>query len=71
MKGDYISWAAYHASLESNPQDPSAISALLPLFYEKAATLSMVKHGMDVNYNISQSRTNPSYSFRPATFCLG
>ena len=50
MKEDYISWAAYHASLDSNP--PAVIS-LLPLFYEKAAALSMVKHGMDVLQSIT------------------
>ncbi len=27
---------------------PPALRALLPLFYEKSATLAMVKHGMDV-----------------------
>lgn len=27
---------------------PPAIIALLPLFYEKAATIAMIKHGMDV-----------------------
>lgn len=50
-KGDSIAWAAYHAAL----QDASgltdiqpAITQLLPLFYEKAATVAMLKHGMDV-----------------------
>ena len=36
---DYVSWAAFHASLEHNPVHPSALISLLPLFYEKAATL--------------------------------
>ena len=45
---DAISWAAYHASLQSPVHDPTALCALLPLFYEKAATPAMIKHGMDV-----------------------
>ena len=57
-KEDYISWAAYHASLDSNPLDPPAVISLLPLFYEKAATLSMVKHGMDVLRSIT-THPNP------------
>ena len=57
-KEDYISWDAYHASLDSNPLDPPAVISLLPLFYEKAATLSMVKHGMDVLQSIT-THLNP------------
>ena len=33
MNEDYISSAAFHASLELNPPNPPAIIALLPLFY--------------------------------------
>ena len=58
MNEDYISWAAFHSSLELNPPNPPAIIALLPLFYEKAATLYMVKHGMDVVQSIT-SHINP------------
>lgn len=48
-KGDTVAWSAFHAS----QQDDSAIlqttlTQLLPLFYEKAATTAMVKHGMNV-----------------------
>ena len=32
MNEDYISWAAFHASLELNPPNPPAIIALLQLF---------------------------------------
>ena len=49
-KGDSIAWAAYHAA----HQDTSCLTdihpvltQLLPLFYEKAATVAMLKHGMD------------------------
>ena len=34
---DKITWSAYHAVRE-----------MLPLFYEKASTPAMIKHGMDV-----------------------
>ena len=53
-KEEYISWAAYHASLEPSPENPSTIVALLPLFHEKAATIAMIKHGMDIQQSITQ-----------------
>ena len=45
---DYISWAAFHASTQPESIDPNALIALLPLFSEKAATIAMIKHGMDI-----------------------
>ena len=45
---DCIVWAAYHSSKQQVEKNPPALSALLPLFYEKAATPAMIKHGMDV-----------------------
>ena len=42
-----VTWAAYHISTQTE-QDPPALTALLHLFYEKAATPAMVKHGMNV-----------------------
>ena len=44
---DAVTWTAYHASTQIEEDQP-ALTALLPLFYEKAATPAMVKHGMDV-----------------------
>lgn len=44
---DTVTWAAYHASTQTE-EHPPVSTALLPLFYEKAATPAMVKHGMDV-----------------------
>jgi hypothetical protein len=38
-ESDKIVWAAYHATHQAEIEDPPAITALLPLFYEKAATL--------------------------------
>ena len=50
--GDVLAWAAYHAEGTSsssclNDVQP-AITQLLPFFYEKAATVAMVKHGMSL-----------------------
>lgn len=50
-KGDYVSWAAYHASRQSQEPHPVTLGSLLPLFYESAHTVAMVKHGMDVIRN--------------------
>ena len=45
---DAFVWAACHASRQPIVEDPPAVSALLLLFYEKAATPAMIRHGMDV-----------------------
>lgn len=45
---DSITWAAYHSRGQQHTNEPPAITALLPLFYEKADTPAMIKHGMDV-----------------------
>ncbi|KXJ11668.1 hypothetical protein AC249_AIPGENE7122 [Exaiptasia diaphana] len=42
QKDDYISRAADHASLTQSNGNPPVISGLLPLFYEKAASPSML-----------------------------
>ena len=49
VEKDIIAWSAYHASQE-NPSDSvqPALTQLLPLFNEKAATAAMIKHGMGV-----------------------
>ena len=48
-EGDTIAWSAYHASQE-NCSDciQPALTQLLPLFSEKAATAAMIKHAMNV-----------------------
>ena len=53
-----VTWAAFHASLSPTPVDPPVLNSLLPLFYEKAATLSMIKHGMEITKKIT-SHLNP------------
>ena len=46
---DAIAWTTYHASCQPpTVEDPPALRALVPLFYEKSATPAMVKHRMNV-----------------------
>jgi len=55
QKDDAISWSAFHASsLESSTEVHPALTQLLPLFYEKAATAAMIKHGMTVLYSATE-----------------
>ena len=48
-----VSWSAFHASSEDVSEDPPAIDVLLPMFYEKADTIAMVKHRMQVQMQIT------------------
>ena len=45
---DVITWSSYHGSMNRPPSFSPVISGLLPLFYEKASSLAMVKHGMEM-----------------------
>ena len=45
---DVLSWSSYHGSLNRVQVTSPVISELLPLFYEKASSLAMVKHGMEM-----------------------
>ncbi len=45
---EYVSWAAYHASMTQPVAHPPGISSLLPLLVEKADTTSMARHAMIV-----------------------
>ena len=42
-----VSWAAYHANLQSE-ECKTSISALLPLFPDDSKSVAMIKHAMDV-----------------------
>ena len=53
-KGDSIAWAAYHASHCDVDTSCPSLTQLMPLFYEKAATAAMVKHGMTVQREATQ-----------------
>ena len=56
-----ISWAAYHAwsQQEALPDGNTAISALLPLFYDEAKSVAMIRHAMDV-VRLAVEMLNPS-----------
>ena len=43
---DWISWSAYHASVQEAIIPPSAINTLLPLFVDSAHSIAMIKHSM-------------------------
>ena len=58
VKGNYVSWSGYHASLIDSNKENVVITSLLPMFNEKAASVSMVKHGMDILRNTT-SFLNP------------
>ena len=43
-----ISWAAYHARLQPEPEFMPSISALLPLFTEESKSVAMMRHSLDI-----------------------
>lgn len=43
-----LTWASYHAHLRPPVTDPPSISAMLPLFTQKADPPAMIKHAMDI-----------------------
>ncbi len=45
---DLVSWGAYDASRQQLQNIPASISSLLPLFYDNAHSVAMIKHGMTV-----------------------
>ncbi|MES9881369.1 MAG: hypothetical protein ABW185_10860, partial [Sedimenticola sp.] len=49
-----VAWAAFHAKNQPPMLDPAAIIALLPLFFEKADTPAMIKHGMNVIRSVTE-----------------
>ena len=51
---DFISWAAFHASLQSSPVQQVDIVALLPLFLESSHSSAMIRHGMNVVNDLVQ-----------------
>ena len=46
--GDYLSWAAFHISVQPDPVDQITLISLLLLLSEKAVTIAMIKHGMNI-----------------------
>ena len=47
-KDEWVSWSAYHASIQTTEIPPAAINALLPLFLKNAHSVAMIKHSMDI-----------------------
>ena len=45
---DVITWSSYHGSMKGPPSISPVISGLVPLFYGKASSLAMAKHGMEM-----------------------
>lgn len=43
-----LTWASYHAHLQPPMTDLPSITAMLPLFIEKADSPAMIKHAMDI-----------------------
>ena len=43
-KDEWVSWSAYHASIQRTEIPPAAVNALLPLFLENAHSVAMIKH---------------------------
>ena len=47
-KDEWVSWSAYHASIQTTEIPPATINALLPLYLENAHSVAMIKHSMDI-----------------------
>ena len=72
-KGDAIAWAAYHASQKTPTHRLPALCAMLPLFYEKSATPTVIKHRMDVVKQVTNLLTPgqiPVITFDQPLFAL-
>ena len=53
-KEEFVSWVAFHASLQPTPEYHIDIVALLPLFLENAHSVAMILHGMNVVNDVVQ-----------------
>ena len=51
---DAMTWSSYHGSHIDKNEFNSTITQLMPLFYEKAATAAMIKHGITVQQKPTQ-----------------
>ena len=47
-KGEYISWAAFHACHQPATAYVPAVISLLPMFYENAHSIAMILHAMNM-----------------------
>jgi len=53
-KGEFVAWSAYHSSCQNANYIHAGTSTLLPLFHERAASMTMIKHGMTVISRITE-----------------
>ena len=53
-KNDYLSWARFHASRQPPSTHTPAIISLLPMFLEKAHSVAMILHSMNVIKSVVQ-----------------
>ena len=47
-KDEWVSWSAYHASIQTTEIPPADINALLPSFIENAHSVAMIKQSMGI-----------------------
>lgn len=52
--GDFVSWAAYHASVQVQHSKPPTTIALMPLFREVAHSFATIIHCMKTNQEATQ-----------------
>lgn len=45
---DTVTWSSYHSLNDVLPNTVPAVTSLLPLFNDKAATPAMLRHGMTI-----------------------
>ena len=63
---DSIVWAAYHLASQPIETDPPALSALLPLFYEKAALCKILARSIQIgqkHQNLHEDSLEGTYQY--------
>ena len=64
---DWISWSAYHASIQKIEILPAAINALLPIFMDSAHSIAMINDYCSSSRSTSQRRPGSRSYCRSAT----
>ena len=57
-KTDWISWSAYHSSMQEAVIPSPVINALFPLFLDSAHSVAMIKHSMEI-VRVAVQHLNP------------
>ena len=73
-KTDVVTWAGFNSQLMNDESiKPQAMIGILPLFPDKAATPSMMKHTMEIvkelKYWVDQTWSNTNPWCRPTSIC--